>query len=114
MKKYLLVMGIVAALAVFSNCSSTKKTTAVPIPKATYSNQVTTVIMNNCTPCHVPSKGGNKKAFDNYENAKTDIDEMIRRIELNPADKGFMPFKHAKLPDSTIAVFKKWKADGLL
>jgi hypothetical protein len=49
-----------------------------------------------------------------YANVKTDIDEMIRRIELNPTDKGFMPFKKAKLHDSTIAVFKKWRADGLL
>jgi hypothetical protein len=44
-----------------------------------------------------------------------DIDEIIRRIELNPTDKGFMPFKKtAKLNDSTINVFKKWKADGML
>jgi hypothetical protein len=70
--------------------------------------------MNNCTPCHIPSKGGNKKPYDVYANVKTDIDEMIRRIELNPTDKGFMPFKKAKLHDSTIAVFKKWRADGLL
>ena len=40
---------------------------------------------------------------------------MIRRIELNPTDKGFMPFrKTEKLSDSTIAVFKQWKADGML
>jgi hypothetical protein len=49
-----------------------------------------------------------------YATAKTNIDEMITRIQLNPGDKGFMPFKHPKLPDSTIQVFVKWKADGLL
>ncbi|HKC35805.1 MAG TPA: hypothetical protein VKB95_07070, partial [Chitinophagaceae bacterium] len=76
---------------------------------------ISVVIMNNCVPCHIPAKGGFKKAYDNYANVKTDIDEMIRRIELNPTDKGFMPFKKtARLPDSTIAKFKKWRDDGLL
>jgi hypothetical protein len=33
---------------------------------------------------------------------------------LNPGERGFMPFKKtAKLSDSTIAVFKQWKEDGL-
>jgi hypothetical protein len=111
MKKYLLLMGIVSGVFVFSNCSSSKKTAAAQ--KVTYANEVSAVIMRDCTPCHVPSKGGNKKAYDNYANAKADIDEIIRRISLNPGEKGFMPFKHPKLPDTTIAVFTKWKADGL-
>ena len=43
-----------------------------------------------------------------------DIDEMIRRIELNPGEKGFMPFKKKeKLSDSTVNVFKKWRDQGL-
>ena len=120
MKKYLIVMSIIAIVVVFTNCNPSKKTTSTPdtttpvVAKLTYSNEVSTVIMNNCSPCHIPSKGGNKKAYDNYANTKADIDEIIRRITLNPTDKGFMPFKHPKLPDSTIAVFTRWKADGML
>lgn len=113
MKKYLLVMGMIATVIFFSNCGTSKKTTTTA-HVSTYSNEVSTVIMNNCVPCHVPAKGGNKKPYDNYANVKSDIDEIIRRVQLNPTDKGFMPFKHAKLPDSTIAVFTKWKADGLM
>ncbi len=113
MKKYFLLTVIALATLVLSQCSSAKKATAV-IPKSTYATNVSTVIMSHCTPCHVPSKGGNKKPYDNFANAKTDIDEIIRRIELNPSDKGFMPFKHPKLNDSTIMVFKKWRDDGLL
>jgi hypothetical protein len=72
-------------------------------------------VVANCSPCHIPAKGGNKKPYDNFANVKTDIDEIIRRIELEPSARGFMPFrKNAKLSDSTIAVFKQWKADGLL
>ena len=112
MKKYFLVLGIAAAVVISSNCTSTKK--VAEAPKLTYATNVSTVIMRDCTPCHVPSKGGNKKPYDNYANVKSDIDEILRRINLNPTDRGFMPFKHAKLPDSTIAVFTKWKADGML
>lgn len=112
MKKYFLASGIAAAVVFFSNCSSTKKIAAEP--KLTYATNITAMVNTNCSPCHIPSKGGNKKAYDNYTNVKTDIEEIIRRINLNPTDRGFMPFKHPKLSDSAIAVFTKWKADGML
>jgi uncharacterized membrane protein len=113
MKKYFVLTGIAITVLLFSNCSSTKKVAA--IPKSTYASEVSTVILNNCVPCHIPAKGGFKKAYDNFENVKTDIDEIIRRIQLEPGTKGFMPFKKTmKLSDSTIAVFKKWRDDGLL
>jgi hypothetical protein len=117
MNKLLLFFGLAFLSVVLVYCGPSKKTTTEAIPevaKSTYAANVSTVIMNNCVPCHVPSKGGNKKAYDNYANVKTDIDEIIRRIELNPADRGYMPFKRAKLNDSTINVFKQWKADGML
>lgn len=115
MKKYFALTAVVAAAIVFSNCNPGKKIADVPPPKSTYETDLSVVIMNNCVPCHIPAKGGRKKPYDTYASVKTDIDEMIRRIELNPTDRGFMPFKGtAKLPDSTIAAFKKWRNDGLL
>ncbi len=115
MKKISLLVVFGTAIFFFSNCSTSKKTTSNPLPKLTYESNLQTAIIGNCSPCHIPSKGGNKKAYDNYANVKTDIDEMIRRIELNPGDKGFMPFKKtSKLPDSTINLFKQWRTDGAL
>ena len=120
MRKNIVFFVLASVMLAFSYCNSSKKaagsTETLPTPpKATYETDVTLLIANNCTPCHIPAKGGFKKAYDNYENVKTDIDEIIRRIELNPGEKGFMPFKKtAKLSDSTINAFKKWKTDGLL
>lgn len=115
MKKYLIATGVLFAGLALTQCNPAKKASKTAVPKTNYSSNVTSVIMNSCSPCHIPSKGGNKKPYDNYANVKTDIDEIIRRVQLNPTDRGFMPFKkQAKLPDSTIAVFVKWKADGLL
>jgi hypothetical protein len=66
-----------------------------------------------CSPCHFPPKG-NKKPYDTYLGVKNDIDSILVRINKNPNEKGFMPFKHPKLPDSTINVLVQWKKDGLL
>lgn len=109
-------MSLFAVLVlVLTNCDPAKKAAATEVPKLNYEANVQFVIAGNCSPCHIPSKGGNKKAYDNYANVKTDIDEIIRRIELNPGEKGFMPFKKTvKLSDSTINVFKQWRTDGLL
>jgi len=119
MRKLFLVLALGATAMTLTYCGPGKKTTKTETPpeaaKSTYAANVSTVIMNNCSPCHIPAKGGNKRAYDNFANVKTDIDEIIRRIELNPTDRGFMPFrKPTKLSDSTINVFKQWKADGML
>lgn len=115
MKKILLPVSFFATMVAFTHCGPSKKTASVPVPKMTYEGNMQEVITTNCTPCHIPAKGGNKKPYDNYTNVKTDIDEIIRRIELNPGEKGFMPFKKtAKLSDSTIQLFKQWRTDGLL
>lgn len=119
MKKFFILSAVVVAAIIFANCNPGKKVTdgadAPVVAKSTYEGNLSSVIVANCSPCHIPSKGGRKKAYDNYANVKTDIDEMIKRIELNPTDRGFMPFKGtAKLPDSTINHFKKWRDDGLL
>ena len=61
-----------------------------------------------------PANGGRKKDYTSFAAVQADIDEIIKRVNLNPGERGFMPFKGNKLSDSTIAVFTKWKADGLL
>lgn len=117
MKKYIVLVVIVAVVVVLPFCSPAKKVATVPPPppvaKTTYSNEVQTAVTAFCSPCHIPSKGGKKKPYDNYGNVKNDIDGIIQRIELHPGERGFMPFKNPRLSDSAIAVFKKWKEDGL-
>ncbi len=98
--------------ALFQFCSSTKKAQA-SVPMVTYTANVQPLIEMHCSPCHIPPKG-NKEALNNFETAKANIDESIVRINKKPDEKGFMPFKHPKLSDSTVNVFVQWKADGLL
>jgi len=84
MKKIYVFAGMAVLALGLTYCSSSKKAarkaaeTAAAVPKTTYTANVSTVIAGNCAPCHIPSKGGNKKPYDNYANVKADIDEMIR------------------------------------
>ena len=109
--KKIALFSVLFAAALLQFCSPAKRAQK-NAPKVTYDSHVQAVILNNCSPCHIPPKG-NKEALNTYEGAKKNIDERIRRIQLNPGEKGFMPFKHAKLPDSTIQVFVQWRNDGL-
>jgi len=108
--KKLTVFALVATALVFQFCHSAKKATKAPV--MTYNANVLPTMEATCSPCHIAGKG-NKKTLNNYAAAKENIDDMIRRIQLNPEDRGFMPFKHPKLPDSTIQVFVKWKETGM-
>ena len=110
--KKLILFAFVFFVTLLQFCTPGRKAQKAT-PKVTYTAHVQPVITAHCSPCHIPPKG-NKEALHTFDGAKKNIDESIRRIQLNPTDKGFMPFKHPKLPDSTIQVFVQWKADGLL
>ena len=79
MKKVFVLSGLVTAVLILISCDPSKKVAATPVPKMTYEANLQALILGSCSPCHIPAKGGNKKAYDNYANVKTDIDEMIRR-----------------------------------
>jgi len=112
MKKFTVLSVLIAAF-LFQFCTGTKKAQKQKAQLVTYDAHVAPIITNTCSPCHIPPKG-NKEALNTYASAKAHVDDMLERIQKNPGDKGFMPFKHPKLSDSTIQVFVKWKADGLL
>jgi hypothetical protein len=116
MKKIFILTGFSVILIIFTECGSTKQassTTTAGAAKYSYANNIQTLVATKCTPCHIPSKGGNKKAFDAHEAVKDNIDSILYRINLNPGDKGFMPFKRPKLSQDTIAIFSEWKATGM-
>ena len=118
MKKYFIMAATFVAVILLSNCHTAKKaaktTTAPTVAAVTYHANIQSLVADNCSPCHFPAKGGNKKPFDSYDAVKANIDSMIARIQLSPGQKGFMPFKRGKLSDSTINVFKQWRGQGEL
>ena len=113
MKKFY-VSGLLVMMAMFLSYCHTAKKAAAAAPAVTFQANIQPIVMNSCAPCHVPSKGGNKEALDVYANAKKDVDDILHRIQLNPEERGFMPMRHPKLDDATVATIKQWKDGGLL
>lgn len=114
MKKIVLSMLVLGAVMVFTYCSSSRKTAAASA-KVNYQANIMPVVQANCAPCHFPDKGGRKKPLDNYASVSSQIDDILRRIQLAPGTRGFMPDrKPNKLTDAEINAFVQWKADGLI
>lgn len=115
MKKIYMFAGMAILTIGLTYCSSSKKAAKqAAAAKTTYTSTVAPIISTACAPCHIAGKG-NKKPYDNYANVKADIDSIIRRINLNPTDRGFMPFRRSyKLGADTIAILQKFKDDGAL
>lgn len=109
---FFLVLIIITLFTACSNKSNPGKT--VKIIPTTYSVDIIPLLQAKCTPCHLPSKGGFKANFENYESAKKYSADMLNRVSLNPGDRGFMPFKHTKLAVEEIVLIKKWVDQGLL
>ncbi len=73
--------------------------------KITYA-QVSPILNAKCVSCH--------SGFSNYNGARTSASTILQRIQLQPAQSGFMPQGGSRLPDSEIQTIQKWIADGLL
>jgi len=114
MKKISFVLTVII-IALFAACS--QKNSASKTPKViatTYTTDVMPLIQAKCSPCHLPSKGGRKASFETYDAAKKYSADILARIQLNPTDRGFMPFKNEKLSADEIGLVKKWIDQGLL
>jgi hypothetical protein len=114
MKKYTSLALLVFSVFVFSYCNSAKKATATTSKSTVfYETDIRSLVEAKCSPCHIPAKGGRKESLDTYDAVKKNIDDVIRRIEMNPGDPGFMPFKHPKLSEAEIKTFRTWREEGM-
>lgn len=113
MKKVLTLSSALLCIILLQFCTTAKKAVVADEPKVTYLTNIQPLVVSTCSPCHIPPKG-RKKSLDTFESMVSNIDDVISRIQKDPEQVGFMPFKHAKLSDSTINIFVLWKKQGLL
>ncbi|MEZ5059411.1 MAG: hypothetical protein R2879_20450 [Saprospiraceae bacterium] len=108
----LFILLFFAGIFFLANCSVSKK--ASSSSAISYERDIAPIMLDRCTPCHYPDQG-KKKFLDTYGAVKTNIDEIIARVKMDPSEKEFMPFKSKKEPlsDSLIQVFVTWKETGM-
>jgi uncharacterized membrane protein len=110
-----LVLAVIVIVSCTKKASPAKTAEAempVKAPTVTYTANVKELIQAKCTPCHIPANGGRKKSFDNYDSTKKYVDDIVRRVQLDPTVRGFMPFKNLPLATEEIALLKKWQEGG--
>lgn len=106
---FLFISAVILLAACAKKQTATASTASTNATSATtYTAEVLPLIQSKCSPCHLPSKGGNKTNFEDYETTKKHAADIVRRIQMEPGQRGFMPAKHDKLSADEIAVFKKW------
>lgn len=110
--KYTISLCLIAGILIFSYCNTPKKL-AAPKATVTYEKDIQHIVSVSCAPCHFPEQKGKKSPLDSYDGIANQIDDIIRRIEMQPGEKGYMPMKKPRLSDEQIALFKTWKAEGL-
>jgi hypothetical protein len=113
MKRFLIMTILVVMAGVLQFCGSAKKIkTAATGQPTTFEANVLPIIKAKCAPCHI-APIGTKKHLTDFASAREEADSILRRIQMNPGEKGFMPNKKSeRLPDSLVQVFVQWKADG--
>lgn len=101
-----------AGVVVLTSCSSNdfgpdsdKEPAPAPDPGTiTYQATIKPIITNNCLSCH--------GEFGNLNGVKSNITEILRRIQLAPGSNDFMPKGGSKLSADKIQAFKTWQQNG--
>lgn len=78
-----------------------------------YVNNVKPIFDANCIICHSAGGSANFQPLTSYDEVKTNIEEILIRIQKPNGNPLKMP-QGGALSQQNIEIIKKWKADGLL
>lgn len=79
----------------------------------TYTNNVKTIIDNNCIGCHAnPPINGAPFSLVGYDDVKNNVASIINRISRQEGEAGLMPIGGPRLPQNLIDEVIQWQTDG--
>jgi mono/diheme cytochrome c family protein len=80
----------------------------------TYQQQIRPIFATHCLSCH-GNRESKKRQLDTYDTVKEKIDDILYRVQLEPSNRKFMPYKmrQAPLTRAEIAVLQAWKDGGM-
>lgn len=109
MKKFIYIISSAVVVIACDSRTYEEISDTTPIAgKVTYNKDVKAIIDANCVSCHSPGA----QALTNYNQVKTNIDNIIDRISRPTGDPLKMP-QGGSLSPAQINIITQWKADGL-
>lgn len=81
----------------------------------TYQQNIRPIFEAHCLSCH-GNRESKKRQLHTYETVKEKIDDILYRVQLEPSNRKFMPYKmqQAPLTRAQIAVLQAWKDGGMV
>lgn len=119
MKHLKLTLSYVLLVLFFLNCtndSTSDLTGNIGVDDVTYTQNVKSIINNNCIMCHAATPiNGAPMPLTTYEQVKDAILNrgLIDRISRAQGAPGMMPNGGTRLPQTSIDLIIKWQEDGL-
>jgi len=114
MKKIIYIVGFILFVTSCESRTYEEISDNTPITETvSYKTDIQPIIEANCISCHSAVGPASYKPFTNYNQVKTEIDNILDRIQRPNGDPQKMP-QGGSLSANQINIFKKWKADGLL
>ena len=121
-KLFLKNLIFVVAVVAFASCENDSTDDLIinnvtPETNVTYTQNVATIIDNNCIICHgaTPTNGA-PMSLTTYEQVKEAVQNrgLIDRISLEQGAPGMMPNGGTRLPQNLINTIAQWNEQGLL
>ena len=112
----ILVLLLAISIFIISACSTHKSSldtyTSTMDREVTFNKDIMPILDRSCLSCH----SGDSKLdhFDDMDEVKEEIGEIIERVELDPSNKKYMPYKQKQpgLSPEEIKLFKEWAVKG--
>lgn len=81
----------------------------------TYQQDIRPIFEAHCLSCH-GNRESKKRQLHTYDTISEKIDDILYRVQLEPSNRKFMPYKmrQAPLSSAQIAVLQAWKDGGMV
>lgn len=81
----------------------------------TFQQHIRPIFEAHCLSCH-GERESKKRQLHTYGTVKEKIDDILYRVQLEPSNRKFMPYKmrQAPLSSAQIAVLQAWKDGGMV
>jgi hypothetical protein len=115
MKSLLFIITLGIATFSLSNTAPLLSNSDPELVLVTYQQHILPIFEVHCLSCH-GERVSKKRQLHTYELAKEKIDDILFRVQLEPSNRKFMPYKmrQAPLTRAQIAVLVTWKDEGMM